>query len=108
MSANPRFSTVTREPQFTSQEFTGRLEPAGFGIRLDGRGRALANVFTVRLRRMVKYADVSLKEYASVGELMKGWAACFRFYNHKHPHLSLCYRTQSEVCKTENGPTSLT
>lgn len=41
--------------QFTSREYTGRLEEAGIAVSRDGRGRALDNVFVERLWRNVKY-----------------------------------------------------
>ena len=52
--------------QFTSQAFTGRLEAAGVRISMDGRGRALDNVFVERLWRTVKYEEVYLKELRAV------------------------------------------
>jgi putative transposase len=94
--------------QFTSQEFTARLEQAQVRISMDGRGRALDNVFTERLWRTVKYEDIYLKEYATVEELMEGLTAYFTFYNHKRPHQSLGYRTPAEVYRAENVPPSLT
>jgi len=54
--------------QFTSQEFTGRLLEAQVRISMDGRGRALDNVFVERLWRSVKY-EVYLKSYAVAQDL---------------------------------------
>jgi putative transposase len=83
--------------QFTAQAFTGILAAAGIRISMDGRGRALDNVFVERLWRSVKYEDIYLKEYSSVASLLVGLEAYFRFYNDERPHQSLGYRTPKEV-----------
>lgn len=62
---------------------------AGIRVSMDGRGRALDNVFVERLWRSVKYEDIYLHEYATVPELEKGLAHYFTFYNHERPHQSL-------------------
>lgn len=63
---------------------------------MDGRGRALDNVFVERLWRSVKYEDTYIKEYASVPELEAGLCTYFGFYNTVRPHQSLGYRTSAE------------
>lgn len=83
--------------QFTSQPFTTRLLTAGVRISMDGRGRALDNVFIERLWRSVKYEDIYLKNYDSVRALDSGLLAYFQFYNHNRPHQALAYRTPTEV-----------
>jgi len=83
--------------QFTAQSFTSRLEAAGIRISMDGRGRALDNVFVERLWRTVKYEHVYLHEYASVPELEKGLEQYFTFYNHERLHQSLSYQPPAEV-----------
>jgi putative transposase len=83
--------------QFTAQAFTSRLESAGIRISMDGRGRALDNVFVERLWRTVKYEHVYLHEYASVPELEKGLEQYFTFYNHERLHQSLSYQPPAEV-----------
>ena len=83
--------------QFTSREYTGRLEEAGIAVSRDGRGRALDNVFVERLWRSVKYDDIYIKEYELVSELVSGLAAYFRFYDEDRPHQSLDYQTPGEV-----------
>ena len=64
---------------------------------MDGRGRALDNIFIERLWRSVKYEDIYLKDYAAVPELEAGLTDYFRFYNDERPHQSLDYRTPAEV-----------
>ena len=83
--------------QFTSVSFTGCLEKEGIRISMDGRGRALDDVFVERLWRSLKYEDVYLKEYASVLELRLGLSQYFTFYNEGRLHQSLNYLTPSEV-----------
>jgi putative transposase len=83
--------------QFTSQPFTTRLLAAGVRISMDGRGRALDNVFVERLWRSVKYEDVYLKNYDSVLDLNLGLLAYFHFYNYERPHQALAYRTPAEL-----------
>ena len=72
--------------QFTSDAFTSLLRTAGVQISMDGRGRALDNVFVERLWRSVKYEEVYLKDYGSVPEARAGLGAYFAFYNHERPH----------------------
>lgn len=60
--------------QFTSDAFTGVLKREGVAISMDGRGRALDNIFVERLWRNVKYEDVYLKDYANMPELTVGLA----------------------------------
>ncbi len=73
------------------------LEAAGIRISMDGKGRALDNIFVERLWRSVKYEDLYLKDYASVPELEFGLERYFHFYNHDRPHQSLQYHTPAEV-----------
>ena len=83
--------------QFTAARFTRCLEAAGIRMSMDGKGRALDNIFVERLWRSVKYEDLYLKEYASVPELEVGLEHYFHFYNHDRPHQSLQYQTPAEV-----------
>jgi putative transposase len=83
--------------QYTALAFTSRLERAGVAISMDGRGRALDNVFVERLWRTVKYEDVYLKGYGTVAELESGLTSYFDFYCHRRPHQALGYRTPGEV-----------
>ena len=58
----------------------------GVKISMDGRGRALDNVFVERLWRTVKYDEVYLKSYRSQIEAYTNLDAFFRFYNERRPH----------------------
>ncbi len=89
--------------QFTSEAFTGALKARGITISMDGRGRALDNIFVERLWRSVKHEDVYLRGYASVPELLLGLAAYFEFFNSERFHQSLGYLTPDEVYRTGSG-----
>jgi putative transposase len=64
--ARPEIFNNDQGSQFTSADFTGRLQAAGVRISWDGRGRALDNIFVERLWRNVKYEEVYRKR-VSVG-----------------------------------------
>jgi len=89
--------------QYTSDAFTGVLKDHEVKISMDGRGRALDNIFVERLWRTVKYEDVYLKGYASLPELERGMAEYFAFYNGERLHQALGERTPSEVYATGSG-----
>jgi putative transposase len=89
--------------QFTADIFTGVLKTHGIAISMDGRGRALDNIFVERLWRSVKHEDVYLKGYASVPELLLGLTEYFVFYNTQRIHQSLNYVTPDEVYRTARG-----
>lgn len=93
----PEIFNTDQGSQFTSREYTGRLEEAGIAVSRDGRGRALDNVFVERLWRSVKYEDIYIKDYCEVPELESGLTAYFRFYDEERPHQSLAYMTPGEV-----------
>jgi putative transposase len=99
----PEMVNTDQGVQFTSLAFTSRLERAGIAISMDGRGRALANIFVERLWRTVKYEDIYLNDYATVPALEAGLASYFQFYNHERRHQSLAYRTPVEVHLQQQG-----
>ncbi len=83
--------------QFTSQGFTGLLQAHDIQISMDGKGRALDNVFVERLWRSVKYEMVYLRELETVPETRQEIGDYFNFYNSERPHQSLGYKTPCEV-----------
>ena len=95
--STPEIFNSDQGSQFTAQSFTSRLLDAGIAISMDGRGRALDNVFVERLWRTVKYEDVYLRDYADAAELQTGLQSYFDFYCHERPHSSLGYRTPAEA-----------
>jgi putative transposase len=64
---------------------------------MDGRGRALDNVFVERLWRSLKYEDIYLKDYQSIKEAKYGIDKYFSFYNNERPHQSLNYQVPRDV-----------
>ena len=99
----PAVFNTDQGSQFTSAAFTGVLLDAGIEISMDGRGRALDNIFVERLWRTVKYEDVYIKGYASLPELLLGLTEYFAFYNGERPHQSLGYRTPDDVYRSGDG-----
>lgn len=70
---------------------------------MDGRGRALDNIFVERLWRSVKHEDVYLKGYGNIADLMVGLTSYFDFYNTERPHQSLNYKTPGRVYASAAG-----
>ena len=83
--------------QFTSAGFTGLLAASGIKISMDGKGRALDNVFVERLWRSVKYEKMYLQEWNTVREVRQALVEYFRFYNNKRPHQGLGGKTPASV-----------
>lgn len=93
----PEIFNTDQGSQFTSQEFTGRLERAGVRISMDGRGHFHDNIFIERLWRSVKYEEVYLHSYETVREAREGLGRYFDFYNRERRHSSLGKRTPHAV-----------
>ncbi len=93
----PEIFNTDQGAQFTSQAFTGVLEQSDIAISMDGRGRALDNVFIERLWRTVKYENIYLHGYQTALELERGLAAYFEFYCYERLHMALGYQTPWEV-----------
>jgi len=99
----PEIFNTDQGCQFTADAFTGDLKAHGIAISMDGRGRALDNIFVERLWRSVKYEDVYLRGYATLPELLAGLTEYFVFYNTERLHQSLNYVTPDEVYRTASG-----
>ena len=95
--ATPEIFNTDQGSQYTSREFTERLTLAGVAISMDGRGRALDNVFVERLWRSVKYEDIYPRGYTTATELTDGLESYFHYYCHERQHQALDYRTPAEV-----------
>lgn len=93
----PEIFNSDQGSQFTSDDFISILKGAEIRISMDGKGRALDNVFVERLWRTVKYEYVYLHIQSNGKELYDGLKAYFDFYNNRRPHQSLGYKTPSEV-----------
>jgi putative transposase len=107
----PEIFNTDQGVQFTSTEFTGRLETAGVRISMDGRGRVFDNIMIERLWRSVKQEEVYIKSYETVRDARDGLARYFQLYNTERLHEALGYRTPHEVyfevCKNDNGQAGL-
>ena len=95
--ARPEIFNMDQGAQFTATAFTSRFERYGVAISMDGRGRALDNVFVERLWRTVKYEEVYLRDYADGWEAEKSLGKYFDFYRTERPHQALGYRTPMAV-----------
>jgi putative transposase len=82
---------------FTSPQYTEIVLGAGVKVSMDGRGRALDNIFTERLWRSVKYECVFINEFESPREARRLIGEYIEFYNNVRVHQSLDYRTPAEV-----------
>jgi putative transposase len=99
----PEIFNTDQGCQFTAEAFTGVLKAHGIAISMDGRGRALDNIFVERLWRSVKYEDVYLRGYTTMSELQLGLTDYFAFYNTERRHQSLNDVTPDEVYRTASG-----
>ena len=82
---------------FTSPAYIARLQAAQVAISMDGRGRALDNIFIERLWRSVKYEEVYINEYVSPRQAHQRLCAYLEFYNHRRVHQALNYLTPAQV-----------
>ena len=96
----PGISNTDQGAQFTSGEFTGRLETAGVRVSMDGRGRMQDNIFIERLWRSLKYEEVYPRDYADGERAYQGLKRYFLFYNTERPHQALENRTPAEVYRS--------
>ena len=95
----PEIFNTDQGSQYTSPDFVSILTERGIRPSMDGRGKALDNVFVERLWRSVKYEHVYLREYRNGLELRAGLEKYFAHYNERRPHMSLNYEYPSEVYK---------
>jgi putative transposase len=89
----PEIFNTDQGSQFTSAAFIDLLLDNAIAISMDGRGAWRDNVFVERLWRSVKYEEVYLRAYDSVGEARASLGRYLNFYNRKRPHSSLAART---------------
>ena len=89
----PEIFNTDQGSRFTSAAFTGLLLENAIAISMDGRGAWRDNFFVERLWRSVKYEEVYLRAYDSVGDARASLARYFTFYNTKRPHSSLDAQT---------------
>jgi putative transposase len=95
--AKPTIWNSDQGSHFTSPQYLDRLRAAEVQISMDGRGRAMDNIFTERLWRSVKYEEVYLNDYLNPRETRQGLTTYFDLYNNERPHQALNYLTPAEV-----------
>jgi putative transposase len=95
--ATPRIWNSDQGSHFTSPQYTQLVEAAGVKISMDGRGRALDNIFIERFWRTVKYEDIYLQDYETPRAVRSGLRHYFSKYNDDRPHMALDYRTPAAV-----------
>lgn len=96
-TATPAICNSDQGSHFTSVQYTDLLLAAQVEISMDGKGRALDNIFTERLWRTVKYEEVYLNDYASPREARQALATYLDFYNHRRLHQALAYQTPAQI-----------
>jgi putative transposase len=89
----PEIFNTDQGAQFTADSFTHVLRERGIKISMDGKGRCIDNIFVERLWRSLKYEEVYLNPYDSLGEARMGIGRYFEFFNYKRPHQALGYQT---------------
>jgi len=100
----PDIFNTDQGSQFTSPEWTGRLEGLGIKVSMDGKGRWMDNIFIERLWRSYKYEDLYMKEYATLAELEAGIRQWMERYNTWRPHQNLGNQTPAQVYETNRKP----
>jgi putative transposase len=93
----PEIFNTDQGSQFTSSAFTGVLKKHHIRISMDGKGRAMDNIFIERLWRSVKYEEIYLNEYATTEKLRKALRKYFHFYNAERPHQTFGGATPLEI-----------
>jgi len=95
--STPRIWNSDQGSHFTSPQYIERLQAVAVQISMDGKGRALDNIFTERLWRTIKYEEVYLHDYTTPRIARQGLTRYIEFYNCERPHQALSYRTPAEL-----------
>jgi len=98
--ARPEIINSDQGSHFTSPQYLDRFLAVGSQISMDGRGRAMDNIFTERLWRSVKYEEVYLNDYANPRQARQGLTNYFQLYNYERPHQALDYLTPADLYLT--------
>ncbi len=93
----PEIFNTDQGSQFTGAAFTGVLTKHEIKISMDGKGAWRDNVFVERLWRSIKYEEVYLRAYDSVGEARSSIGRYLEFYNRRRPHSSLDAATPDQA-----------
>lgn len=93
----PQVTNSDQGVQYTSSDYLDFWQNKEVQISMDGRGRAMDNIFTERLWRTVKYEEVYLKSYQSETEARENLTKYFEFYNYRRLHETLGYQTPAQI-----------
>ena len=93
----PEIFNTDQGVQYTSRRFIEVLQSRSIKISMDGKGRAIDNVFIERLWRSLKYEDIYLKAYETAADLYAGLTSYFEYYSTQRPHQSLDGNTPKSV-----------
>lgn len=93
----PEIFNTDQGVQFTSHSFIDVLKSHNIQISMDGKGRAIDNVFIERFWRSLKYEDIYLKAYETTADLYQGLTQYVEFYSTQRPHQSLDGKTPKSV-----------
>jgi putative transposase len=99
MHGKPEIINSDQGSQFTSMEYTEMLLSKGIKISMDGKGRAIDNIFIERLWKSVKYECIYLHAFEDGVQLYEGLDNYFTFYNTVRLHQSLDYETPESLYK---------
>jgi putative transposase len=102
MNGKSEIFNTDQGAQFTSKDFIDILKENNVTISMDGKGRAIDNIFIERLWRSLKYEEVYLNNYESVADAAAGIRNYFDFYNNERLHQALNYKTPNEVYKNQH------
>jgi putative transposase len=103
-TTTPTICNSDQGSHFTCPQYIDLFRDTPVQISMDGKGRALDNIFTERLWRTIKYEEVYLKEYASPTEARRGLSAYLDFYNHRRLHQALAYQTPAAIYFQKGDP----
>ena len=95
--ATPAICNSDQGSHFTSPQYLALFQDRSVQLSMDGKGRALDNIFTERLWRTIKYEEVYLKDYASPREARTGLTDYLDFYNYRRLHQALDYQTPAQI-----------
>lgn len=99
MWGTPEIFNADQGSQFTSIDFTNVLKENEIKISMDGKGRAIDNIYIERLWRSIKYENIYLNAYETGLNLYKGLDTYFKEYNTLRPHQSLNYQTPERILR---------
>ncbi|MBO8170219.1 MAG: IS3 family transposase [Thermoanaerobacteraceae bacterium] len=97
IKGKPDIMNSDQGSHFTSPQYIELLKKNDIKISMDGKSRAVDNIFTERFWRTLKYEEVYLHEYSSPKEVRRQISQFINFYNNERPHQALGYKTPAEV-----------